>query len=194
MAKKIVKKATPRRKKIEPVVEQTPAVAIDLPVQEVEDIVADPSSRDLSRDVGRVESVEVFTKEAVEEKKQDAVSLTHHVINISSSTPTRDFALSVYKFFYEEKVDVVTIKSVGAGSGHQLTKSLIELNKILSAKGKFVSRYDFWTNEDGKSIINTRCILVDILPNSLATALTGDNVKYVPLKTAIAKEGVDVAN
>jgi stage V sporulation protein SpoVS len=111
------------------------------------------------------------------------------VVNIATSTPTKDFALSLLRIFEERPNCVVTVKCIGAGATHQATKSIIELNKFLIAQGKIANRFDFWTNENEKSVSCIRLKIVEVLPFSLASALTGHRVEYVQVSTPAKKEG-----
>lgn len=111
------------------------------------------------------------------------------VVNIAGSTPAKDFAVSVCKFFETHPNACLRVRYIGAGSGQQLTKATIEANKLLVPRGQMISRFDFWTNENDKSVNNVRLVVVDIFPNSLAQALTGDNVEYINLEAFLHKEG-----
>jgi hypothetical protein len=109
------------------------------------------------------------------------------VVNIAGSTPTKDFAISMCKFFEENPNAVLRVRAIGAGSGHQLTKSTIEANKLLASRGQMISRYDFWTNENGKSVNNTRIAVVAVMPSTLAQTLQGTEIEYIHLDAFMSK-------
>lgn len=182
MAKKIVKK---RSKKPVEQNEQIEQIA-----QMEEDFIAtiEAKSEEVVTELKETpeEAVQETKEEPkpVEEKKSElpSIEVTEATINIASSTPSKDFAVSICKYFETHPNCTLRVRAIGAGATHQLLKATIEANKLLASRGKMIARYDFWTNENGKSVNNTRLIEADVYPHTLAQALNGKNVKYLKLE------------
>ena len=164
-----VAKAKLRKKKVDSKKELPPVEA------EVSQVSPEPEKEETPLTPVVLETSTVFTVEVE--------------IWIAASTPTKDFAECVLGLFeqYSNQTLSIIVKGMGAGATHQLTKSIIEANKTMIARGKIVNRFDYWTSHsepdrDEKSVSTTRLMLLDILPNSIAQLMIGQKPQHVQIQ------------